>query len=176
MKKLISNGNEPDALLSKALKDEKLLGFSCEDEAAYMSLMLIIGAADTVSLPGCATWTMSDSRKFRARFPLGASLKQCCIIPMSRKKLVSKSVRRPRNVTHVSAITDQIVRKLDEVVRDRLPEWEDLERIPYIRCLMKEVWRWRPPVALGHPHVTTRDLEYGGYRIPKGSRLHLNAW
>lgn len=50
--KLISNGNEPDALLSKALKDEKLLGFSCEDEAAYMSLMLIIGAADTVSLPG----------------------------------------------------------------------------------------------------------------------------
>jgi cytochrome P450 len=29
---------------------------------------------------------------------------------------------------------------------------------------------------LGHPHTTTRDLEYGGYRIPKGSRLHLNAW
>ncbi|GME28031.1 cytochrome P450 [Neofusicoccum parvum] len=41
---------------------------------------------------------------------------------------------------------------------------------------MKEVWRWRPPVALGHPHVTTRPLWHGGRAIPQGSRLHLNAW
>lgn len=41
--------------------------------------------------------------------------------------------------------------------------------------LMKELWRWRPPVALGHPHTTTRELTYNGYRIPKGSRLHINA-
>lgn len=41
---------------------------------------------------------------------------------------------------------------------------------------MKEVWRWRPPVALGHPHVTTKDINYNGQRIPKGARLHLNAW
>lgn len=41
---------------------------------------------------------------------------------------------------------------------------------------MKEVWRWRPPVALGHPHVTTRDITYGSYVIPKGSWIHLNSW
>ncbi|KAK7703706.1 hypothetical protein SLS57_010813 [Botryosphaeria dothidea] len=58
VKKLISNGNEPDALLSKALKDEKLLGFSCEDEAAYMSLMLIIGAADTSQI---STWSFLEA-------------------------------------------------------------------------------------------------------------------
>jgi cytochrome P450 len=57
-----------------------------------------------------------------------------------------------------------------------MPEHADFEQIPYVRCLMKEVWRWRPPVALGHPHVTTRELTYNGYRIPKGARLHLNAW
>ncbi|PVH92610.1 cytochrome P450 [Periconia macrospinosa] len=61
-------------------------------------------------------------------------------------------------------------------VADRLPVYEDLKEIPYVRYLMKEVWRWRPPVALGHPHTTTKELFYGGYRIPKGARIHLNAW
>jgi cytochrome P450 len=66
--------------------------------------------------------------------------------------------------------------RIDRVVGDRVPRYEDLELIPYVRCLMKELWRWRPPVALGHPHQTTRDLEYKGMLIPKGSRLHINAW
>ncbi|KAH7143558.1 cytochrome P450 [Dactylonectria macrodidyma] len=66
--------------------------------------------------------------------------------------------------------------EIDNVVNDRLPVFSDIEQIPYVRCLMKELWRWRPPVALGHPHITTRDIEYRGYRIPKGASLHLNAW
>jgi cytochrome P450 len=64
----------------------------------------------------------------------------------------------------------------EAAVGDRIPEYADLERIPYIRCVMKEVWRWRPPVSLGHPHVTTKDIFYKGQRIPQGARLHLNAW
>ncbi|KAB8269240.1 cytochrome P450 [Aspergillus minisclerotigenes] len=65
--------------------------------------------------------------------------------------------------------------EIEAVAGDRLPEFADLERIPYIRCVMKEVWRC-PPVSLGHPHVITKDLVYNGQRIPKGARLHLNAW
>lgn len=61
-------------------------------------------------------------------------------------------------------------------VADRLPAYEDLERIPYVRYLMKELWRWRPPVALGHPHITTKELTHNGIRLPAGSRIHLNAW
>ncbi|KAF4984568.1 hypothetical protein FDECE_17062 [Fusarium decemcellulare] len=38
--------------------------------------------------------------------------------------------------------------EIDNVVKDRLPVFSDIEMIPY----------------------------YGGYRIPKGSNLHLNAW
>ncbi|KAK6210506.1 hypothetical protein LQW54_006114 [Pestalotiopsis sp. IQ-011] len=66
--------------------------------------------------------------------------------------------------------------EIDAVVGDRMPVWEDLESLPYVRCMIKEVWRWRPPVALGHPHVTTRDLEYKGMLIPKGARLYINSW
>nr|XP_036579405.1 uncharacterized protein CTRU02_10651 [Colletotrichum truncatum]KAF6786952.1 hypothetical protein CTRU02_10651 [Colletotrichum truncatum] len=67
-------------------------------------------------------------------------------------------------------------KEIDRVVGDRLPVYADFNRIPYIRMLMKEVWRWRPPVALGHPHITARDTQVGGYHLPKGSRLHINAY
>ncbi|KAH7392848.1 cytochrome P450 [Pyrenochaeta sp. MPI-SDFR-AT-0127] len=73
----------------------------------------------------------------------------------------------------------EVARKHIEAVvgtDDRLPVYADLENIPYVRYLMKEVWRWRPPVALGHPHTSKKDITYGGYRIPKGARIHLNAW
>lgn len=46
-----------------------------------------------------------------------------------------------------------LISAADAVVKDRLPLFSDLDQIPYVRCMMKEVWRWRPPVALGHPHT-----------------------
>ncbi|KAJ9094968.1 hypothetical protein QFC21_005760 [Naganishia friedmannii] len=74
------------------------------------------------------------------------------------------------------AVQKKAQEEIDANVPDRLPVWEDLEDMPYLRCIMKEVWRWRPPVALGHPHVAQEDLEYKGIQIPKGAFLHLNAW
>ncbi|KAJ9115440.1 hypothetical protein QFC22_005198 [Naganishia vaughanmartiniae] len=74
------------------------------------------------------------------------------------------------------AIQKKAQAEIDATVPDRLPVWEDLDDMPYLRCIMKEVWRWRPPVALGHPHVAQEDLEYEGIHIPKGAFLHLNAW
>lgn len=49
VKKDIYNGVFHDAFLPTVISDEKLLGFPSEEEAAYLSLQLIIGAADTVS-------------------------------------------------------------------------------------------------------------------------------
>lgn len=65
---------------------------------------------------------------------------------------------------------------ITSVVGNRIPVFEDIEAIPYVRCLLKETWRWRPPVALGHPHTTTKELTYNSMRIPAGSQIHLNAW
>lgn len=126
-----------DAFLPRVLEDEKHLGFSSLEEAAYLSLQLIIGAADTSKM---STWSFLEAM-------------------MTYPDVQEKGHQ-----------------EIMKVVGDRVPVYEDLENIAYVRCLMKELWRWRPPVALGHPHTTTRELTYGGYRIPAGSRLHLNAW
>lgn len=59
---------------------------------------------------------------------------------------------------------------LDGVVGpDRLPEFYDLEQLPYITAIVREVARWMPIAPLSLPHATTEDDVYNGYHIPKGS-------
>ncbi|KAL2811621.1 cytochrome P450 [Aspergillus granulosus] len=126
-----------DAFLPSVIQAPDRGGFNTEEEAAYLALQLIIGAADTSQI---STWSFLEA--------------------MLQYPDVQQKARA----------------EIEAVVGDRLPEFADLERIPYIRCMMKELWRWRPPVSLGHPHVSTKDIIYNGQRISKGARLHLNAW
>lgn len=39
--------------------------------------------------------------------------------------------------------------QLEKVCGDRLPEVEDFENLPYIRCIMKETLRWLPTAVMG---------------------------
>ncbi|KAJ5647166.1 cytochrome P450 [Penicillium lividum] len=134
------NATDPEipqeAFLRILLQESKKYGVEPE-EAAYLSLMVVMAAADTSQM---STWSFFEAM---LQFP---------------------------------DVQKKAQKEIDDVVGDRIPVFEDLESIPYVRCIMKEVWRWRPPVALGHPHVTTKELEYGGYRIPAGSRIRINAW
>ncbi|KAF8595469.1 cytochrome P450 [Ceratobasidium sp. AG-I] len=59
---------------------------------------------------------------------------------------------------------------------NRLPELEDQDSLPYVRCLIKEVLRWKSVVPLGIPHASIQDDEYRGYRIPKGAVVIANQW
>ncbi|KAJ4309594.1 hypothetical protein N0V94_008858 [Neodidymelliopsis sp. IMI 364377] len=139
VEKAIEAGTVNDSFLSRALQDEKSMGFEDRSEAAYLALMLIIGAADTSKM---SSWSFLEAMM---RFP---------------------------------DVQEKACKEIEAVVgvADRLPMYEDLESIPYVRYLMKELWRWRPPVALGHPHITTQELTHHGIRLPVGSRIHLNAW
>jgi len=67
--------------------------------------------------------------------------------------------------------------ELDRVIgRDRLPDFEDKESLPYMNALYKEVLRWHPVVPLGAPHRVTADDDYKGMWIPKGSIVFSNIW
>ncbi|TFK73144.1 cytochrome P450 [Pluteus cervinus] len=68
-------------------------------------------------------------------------------------------------------------RAIVEAVGDnRLPEFDDIQSIPYLQALVKEVFRWQPAIPLAIPHTTTADDYYQGYFIPKGSTVIGNAW
>ncbi len=51
---------------------------------------------------------------------------------------------------------------------------ERLKEMPYLHQVIHEVLRHLPPVS-ALPRVTTRDVAYGGYRIPRGWTLMLSV-
>ncbi len=67
--------------------------------------------------------------------------------------------------------------QLDAVVGPhRLPSHEDKEALPYISAIVKEALRWHVVLPFSLPHITTEDMEYDGYFIPKGTTLLGNSW
>ncbi|KAJ4293069.1 hypothetical protein N0V90_008351 [Kalmusia sp. IMI 367209] len=66
--------------------------------------------------------------------------------------------------------------ELDRVCGSRLPIAEDRPNLPFLRAVIRECLRWRPPVPTGIPHELTQDDEYNGYFIPKGSVIHPLEW
>lgn len=66
--------------------------------------------------------------------------------------------------------------ELDRVVGPlRLPTWEDIPNLPYIRALIKELHRFAPLFYLGVPHASTEEITYKGLTIPK-TILLPNVW
>lgn len=90
------------SMLKRILADEKRLGLSSNDEAAFLSLQLIIGAADT------------------SRMSIWSFLEAMMMYP--------EVLKRGQEL-------------LDATVSNKVPGWEDLDSLPYIKCLIKEVWR-----------------------------------
>ena len=61
---------------------------------------------------------------------------------------------------------------VDEAVgRDRLPNFDDVARIPFITAMIREAFRWRTVAPVAIPHAVVRDDIYNGYFIPKGATV-----
>ncbi|KAF5376176.1 hypothetical protein D9757_009334 [Collybiopsis confluens] len=60
--------------------------------------------------------------------------------------------------------------------QDRLPEFSDYGKIPYLDALISEVLRWNPLAPLGVFHSVIQDDYYNGYLIPKGTLICPNTW
>ena len=79
------------------------------------------------------------------------------------------------------ALYPEIQRKaydeIDRVVgKNRLPEIEDRDNLPYIDAIVKEALRWHPVAPMAFPHMTTEDDFFNGYLIPKGGLILANVW
>lgn len=66
--------------------------------------------------------------------------------------------------------------EIDRELGGRCPMWEDREKLPLLRAVVKEVIRWRPPVPTGIPHAIEKDDVYEGYFIPAGATIHALEW
>lgn len=67
--------------------------------------------------------------------------------------------------------------QLDSVItRGRLPNFSDLQALPYIRAIVKELLRWHSVTPIGVPHRAIADDVYNGFLIPAGSIITTNLW
>lgn len=67
--------------------------------------------------------------------------------------------------------------EIDRVLgNERFPDLEDRESLPYLECILKELYRFNPPLPLGIPHQLTEDDRYHDFEIPKGSMIISNIW
>lgn len=64
----------------------------------------------------------------------------------------------------------------DRLGDDRLIEESDLAHLPYLGSIIKETMRIHPPGPLLVPHESLRECFVGGFRVPKGTMLLVNAW
>ncbi|KAF4498010.1 cytochrome P450 [Fusarium agapanthi] len=153
----IDAGENPPHMtfIRRVIEDPNYLELDSLEDASYLGMTSIIGASDTAIFAVHLLLRAAILTREQSRISTWSFLEAMITFP---------------------DVCNKARKVIDSAVGDRVPVLEDLERVPYIRQVMKESWRWRPPVALGHPHTTTRDIVYKDYRIPKGARIHLNAW
>ncbi|KAF7588995.1 hypothetical protein BBP40_004926 [Aspergillus hancockii] len=64
--------------------------------------------------------------------------------------------------------------ELDSVVGMRMPTFDDLRNLPYIKAIVSEVFRWRHPSPGGLHHATMENDVYRGFWIPKDTAVVAN--
>ncbi|KAG6557051.1 hypothetical protein Mapa_000977 [Marchantia paleacea] len=75
------------------------------------------------------------------------------------------------------AIMRKLQQELDDVVgRDRLVEESDLVNLPYLKCVVKEVFRLHPVLPLLVPHYNEEERSVGGYDIPAKCLVFVNVY
>ncbi|KAH6804551.1 hypothetical protein C2S51_032798 [Perilla frutescens var. frutescens] len=52
----------------------------------------------------------------------------------------------------------------------------DMSRLPYLRAIIKEVFRCHPPAPFLVPHKSVDDTQVGDYVIPKDTQILVNVW
>ncbi|KAJ6814935.1 isoflavone 3'-hydroxylase [Iris pallida] len=75
---------------------------------------------------------------------------------------------------------DKLKKARDEmdtkVGNGRLVQESDLPNLPYLQCIITEALRLYPVAPLLVPHESQEECEVGGYNIPRGTMLLVNAY
>ncbi|XP_048139188.1 isoflavone 3'-hydroxylase-like [Rhodamnia argentea] len=66
--------------------------------------------------------------------------------------------------------------EIDTRCQDRPVDESDLLELPYIQNIISETLRLHPPAPLLIPHYSSDECIVGGYDVPRGTTVLINAW
>ncbi|KAI5400820.1 hypothetical protein KIW84_065615 [Lathyrus oleraceus] len=68
-------------------------------------------------------------------------------------------------------------KELEEMIGCGIPlEESNISNLPYLQAIIKETFRLHPPVPLLLPRKAERNVDIGGYTIPKDAQVLVNVW
>jgi len=72
-------------------------------------------------------------------------------------------------------VEDLLATEWKVVLHGRTPTADDIPKLPYTEAVITEAMRMLPPVYL-IGREATKNLELGGYRVPKGTTVFMSQW
>uniref|UniRef100_A0A8C5Q861 Cytochrome P450 n=1 Tax=Leptobrachium leishanense TaxID=445787 RepID=A0A8C5Q861_9ANUR len=70
-------------------------------------------------------------------------------------------------------VQEKLHSEVDGVIgRDRIPNIKDRPNMPYTEAVMHEVLRFGDLAPFSVPHMVTKDVEFKGYFLPKGTEVY----
>ena len=81
-----------------------------------------------------------------------------------------------RLIAAESEALDRARLEVDDVLQGATPTAADIARLPWLTATLKEAMRLYPPIPALMSRRSTRDIQLGGWRIPKGALLRVTPW
>ncbi|KZV53176.1 geraniol 8-hydroxylase-like [Dorcoceras hygrometricum] len=83
---------------------------------------------------------------------------------------MTEAIRNPEIMKKAKSELEEIVGK------GKIISEEEVQRLPYLRCMVKETLRIHPPVPFLIPRKVEEDVQVCGYTVPRNSQILVNAW
>ncbi|MFS7951423.1 putative cytochrome P450 [Helianthus anomalus] len=83
---------------------------------------------------------------------------------------LSELIKNPR-------VMNKLQKEVTEIAQRRaMISEDDLEKMPYLKAVIKEALRLHPPLPLLLPRKSMQDVKVMGYDIRAGTQVIINAW
>ncbi|KAG6419558.1 hypothetical protein SASPL_121780 [Salvia splendens] len=83
---------------------------------------------------------------------------------------MAELIRNPEAMKTLQNEVREVAGSKDEIYE------QDLEKMPYLKAVMKESLRLHSPIPLLVPHELTQDTRVLGYDVASGTRVMINVW